>query len=293
MPNRSATALQFVRFVSLYLGCAVLTAQSLPVAAPVVPLDHYGPPLCEAAPRTVETRPIKGEAPQAARSKVEAAGALEEAGASDPTAILPADPLGNFDVARYRLADYDDCVGLGGCYWADLDAQYKRAEAAFDRLVASRKAGEKLALVMDIDETSLSGYCEMKREDYGYIRAMSDEWIVSPAAAVAIPGGVRLFNRARSAGVDVFFITGRPERQAEATARNLRAAGYQGWSGLALRHGAEASMPTIQYKAGRRAQIVAQGYRIVMNIGDQWSDLSGAPKAEVSVKLPNPFYFLP
>ena len=39
--------------------------------------------------------------------------------------------------------------------------------------------------------------------------------------------------------------------------------------------------------------IVAQGYRIILSVGDQWSDLNGDPKAEVSVKVPNPFYFLP
>jgi hypothetical protein len=30
-----------------------------------------------------------------------------------------------------------------------------------------------------------------------------------------------------------------------------------------------------------------------MSVGDQWSDLLGDPQAEVNVKLPNPFYFLP
>ena len=294
MPNSR----RFVRALFTFtLGCAFCAAQaaSTPVqgGAPVVPTDHYGPPTCDAAPKTVATKPQKGESPQTARSRVEAAAAIDAAGAQDPTAMIAAEPLENLDVARYRIADYDDCVGNGGCYWADLDAQYKRAEAAFDREVSTRKPGEKLALVLDIDETSLSGYCEMKREDYGYIRAMNDEWTVSPSAAVAIPGGVRLFNRARAAGVDVFFITGRPARQTEGTVRNLEAAGYQGWKGLALRNDEEKSMPTILYKSGRRAQIVAQGYRILMSVGDQWSDLSGTPKADVSVKLPNPFYFLP
>jgi hypothetical protein len=30
-----------------------------------------------------------------------------------------------------------------------------------------------------------------------------------------------------------------------------------------------------------------------MSVGDQWSDLNGEPRAEISVKLPNPFYYLP
>ena len=52
-------------------------------------------------------------------------------------------------------------------------------------------------------------------------------------------------------------------------------------------------MHTQDYKSDERKKIVAAGYRMVMNVGDQWSDLNGEPRAEVSVKLPNPFYFLP
>ena len=93
---------------------------------------------------------------------------------------------------------------------------------------------------------------------------MNDEWTVSPAAAVAIPGGVRLFNRVRvRRALRCSSSPAGPSADSEATARNLEAAGYHGWKGLALRNAASrSSMPTIAYKSGRRAQIVAQGYRI-------------------------------
>ncbi len=52
-------------------------------------------------------------------------------------------------------------------------------------------------------------------------------------------------------------------------------------------------MATVEYKSEERKKIVDAGYRIVMSMGDQWSDLNGEPKAEISVKLPNPFYYLP
>ena len=52
-------------------------------------------------------------------------------------------------------------------------------------------------------------------------------------------------------------------------------------------------MPTIAYKSGERRKIVAGGYRIIMSLGDQWSDLLGDPQADISIKLPNPFYFIP
>jgi hypothetical protein len=275
----------WARVVVCWLMVGVAAAQSSTAAAPVVPTDHYGPPVCGVG---------KGVAGH--RMTAEAARAEQEAGARSVGALLSAEPVENFGIERYRLADYADCVGEGGCYWADLDAQYKRAEKALAE--AKKGGGEKLAVVMDIDETTLSSYCEMKREDFGYVGPMFNGWVVSAEAAVAIPGALRLFGEAKAAGVAVFFITGRPGvggsmDQTAATAKNLEAAGFHGWAGLRLRNGEENSMTTIAYKSEERKKIVGEGYRIVMSVGDQWSDLLGEPQAGVSVKLPNPFYFLP
>jgi len=250
---------------------------------------QVGPPVCS----TAAAKKVANSATPASRPSVAATVATAEAGAADPTVLVAAEPMENFGVARYRLEDYADCVGDGGCYWTDLDAQARRAEWALDRVVASRKTGERLAMVLDIDETSLSNYCEMKREDYGFISVPFNEWEVSPEADMALPGTLRLFRKARAAGVEVFFITGRPGEQRQATARNLEAAGYKGWKGLSLREGAQKTMATVQYKSEERKKIVDAGYRIVMSVGDQWSDLNGEPRAEISVKLPNPFYYLP
>ncbi len=52
------------------------------------------------------------------------------------------------------------------------------------------------------------------------------------------------------------------------------------------------SCPTIQYKSGTRAYIESQGYDIVANFGDQYSDLLGG-YADKTFKLPNPNYYLP
>jgi hypothetical protein len=169
---RSMAESKSLRWIAATLLCGVAAAQ-----APVVPTDHYGPPTCSGA-----TAPVH-------RMSVDAARKEQEEGAGDSHALLSAEPMENFGVTRYRVADYADCVGDGGCYWADLDAQYKRAEEALKIVAAKKKAGEKLAVVMDIDETSLSGYCEFARESYGYIGSMFNAWVVSPEASVAIPGG--------------------------------------------------------------------------------------------------------
>jgi hypothetical protein len=271
-----------------YLPALLLVAGVAFSQAPVVPTDHYGPPSCGVA-KAASHRMTAG-----------AAMAEQQMGAKDAHALLSDEPMENFGIERYRLADYADCAGDDGCYWSDLDAQYKRAEAALATDVRYGH-GEKLAVVMDIDETTLSSYCEMEREDFGYVGPMFNGWVVTPEAAVAIPGALRLFAEAKATGAAVFFITGRPGRQpgdatgdeTSATARNLEAAGFHGWAGLVLRNGEENRMATIVYKSEERKKIVAKGYTLVLSVGDQWSDLLGDPGASVSVKLPNPFYFLP
>jgi len=52
------------------------------------------------------------------------------------------------------------------------------------------------------------------------------------------------------------------------------------------------SCPTIQYKSGTRAYIESQGYDIVGDFGDQFSDLEGG-FANKTFKMPNPNYYLP
>ena len=53
-----------------------------------------------------------------------------------------------------------------------------------------------------------------------------------------------------------------------------------------------ASCPTIRYKSGTRAYIESQGYDIVGDFGDQFSDLEGG-FADKVFKMPNPNYYLP
>jgi HAD superfamily, subfamily IIIB (Acid phosphatase) len=271
------------------IACSTAAAQQ----PGVVPTDHYGPPAC-----TVDAKPPV-KSPAADEARTEQKGALENS-----RIILSVDALPNFGVQRYKLQQYGDCTGDNGCYWADLDAQYKRAEAELAKQIAAKKSGEKLAIVMDIDETTLSNYCEMRREDFGYIAPLYSRWETSPEAATAIPGALRLYNKAREAGIAVFFITGRPgvpdfsagheqTDETDTTAKNLEAAGFRGYEALQLRNGTERTMPTIDYKSSERERIVRRGYRIIMSLGDQWSDLLGDPQADISIKLPNPFYFIP
>jgi len=84
---------------------------------------------------------------------------------------------------------------------------------------------------------------------------------------MALPGTRRLFSRAQVAGVEVFYITGRPEDQTAATAKSLEAAGYRWWKGLSLREGPQKNMATVEFKSEQRKKIVDAAHRIVMSVG--------------------------
>lgn len=47
------------------------------------------------------------------------------------------------------------------------------------------------------------------------------------------------------------------------------------------------------YKSEKRGEMEKEGYRILGNSGDQWSDLLGSSMSIRSFKLPNPMYHIP
>jgi predicted secreted acid phosphatase len=190
--------------------------------------------------------------------------------------------------------------------------QYKQS-GAYDRDVAqllgkaqkfiARRADEvsKPAIVLDIDETSLSNWPQLVANDFGYIPAGPCDalpagpcgvrsWETS-ARAEAITPTLTLFKQARARGVAVFFISGRRESERSATENNLRQAGYEDWAGVVLRPPSSTGSPA-PFKAGERQKIAAQGYTIIANIGDQPSDLSGGYSGRTFL-VPNPFYRIP
>ena len=186
-----------------------------------------------------------------------------------------------------------------GAYDRDLNKVAGKAQA----YVAMRAAQvAKPALVLDIDETSLSNLPVELADDFAYLpqnipckRAMKDpcgfdNW-VEAAWAKPIDGTLALFNLAKAHHVSVFFITGRHENQEDVTVKNLKAAGYEEWAGLTLRPQGD-NRSVIAYKFAAREKIAEQGFTIIANVGDQHSDLAGG-YAERAYKLPNPFYYIP
>ena len=179
------------------------------------------------------------------------------------------------------LREYHD----SGRYEADLDAVDEAAEGYLNEHLSTGK--DKPALVLDIDETSLSNYAGLVAS--GFTAAGLVPTAVS-GTATAIPGTLKLYHDAISHKVAVFFITGRGSELQSVTETNLRDVGYdEGWSGLSFKP-TEADTET--FKSSTRREIEKHGYQIVVNVGDQQSDLDGG-YARRDFELPDPFYYIP
>src|SRR5262249_46864225 len=139
--------------------------------------------------------------------------------------------------------------------------------------------------------------------DFGYIpNATCDSLPDGPcgdhawelaAKAEAIAPTLDLFKAAKAKNVTIFFITGRHEAGdlRDATEKNLRAAGYDGWKAVLMRpSGVYKSVQ--EFKTAKRAEIEGQNFFIIANVGDQASDLNGG-HADRVFRVPNPFYFIP
>jgi predicted secreted acid phosphatase len=141
------------------------------------------------------------------------------------------------------------------------------------------------AIVLDIDDTSLSSYDCLEPVDFDRRAGWP---CLRRARMPAIPQTLGLFRYARGREVAVFFITGRHERRRRATVGNLRREGYTGsWTLYTRPRQRARARPG--WKARVRRAISRRGYEIVVNVGDQRSDLTGG-YALRAFKLPNPMY---
>jgi predicted secreted acid phosphatase len=158
------------------------------------------------------------------------------------------------------------------------------------RIARGAKGDKKLAIVFDVDETTLSNLSHMHTRDFGYVPREWDAWVASGRAPAIIPVQT-IYDTAVRGKIDVFFITGRPESARASTERNLRDVGYDTWTQIFFMppEREDVTMTTRGFKIDTRRQLEQQGYLIIANVGDQNSDLAGG-FAERTFKLPNPFY---
>jgi predicted secreted acid phosphatase len=153
--------------------------------------------------------------------------------------------------------------------------------------LAAHLSDLKPAIVLDVDDTSLSSYRCLKKVDFQRGKAdCSGNGTMPPIKQTR-----SLYRYARRHHVTVFFVTGRRAVMRATTIANLHRAGYQGRIRIKLRPNQEAPGTHDGWKARTRARIEARGYRIIANVGDQRSDLDGG-HALRAFKLPNPMYVI-
>ncbi|SNB69778.1 acid phosphatase [Arboricoccus pini] len=201
-------------------------------------------------------------------------------------------------------ADLDAYVDEGR-YFSDIVEAVSGAQAKVAQRLRHKRSNERLAIVLDVDETALSNLSEIQANGYAYFEELPcpitrgvpsspcgfAAWAQS-GAAPAIEATLDLYRFARDQGVAVFFVSNRAETLRDATSRNLRSAGFDRWDGLVLEPAAANFESAADFKSAERKTIEAKGYTIILTMGDQWSDLLGGA-AEAWVKLPNPFYYIP
>lgn len=149
--------------------------------------------------------------------------------------------------------------------------------------------------VFSIDGTLLSNIPYYSENGYGtevFNSTLYDEWVLR-GEATTLPETIKNYNKLLSLGFKIVLISGRTEDKREVTVANLKAAGYDSWHKLILKdpetyNGKNA----LAYKTAERGKLVKSGYRIIGNIGDQWTDLLGSHKGLRSFKLPNPMYYI-
>ncbi|GAA1967515.1 HAD family acid phosphatase [Amycolatopsis minnesotensis] len=233
------------------------------------------------------------------------AGGASAIASSDDAARAPKEPANIGQVKNDVKAYYGDYLDAAGKHhysdtgkWAADTA--KQVDAAKRYLSKRLVDGVKNpAIVLDIDDTSESTYGWEADNDFGF-DPVKQQKAIDSGEFTAIKPTLGLARWASEHGVRVYFLTGRKQSQGPASLKNLANEGYptpaeayfkpEGAAPPYLPCGLTCN--TVQYKSGTRAHIASTGTTIVLNLGDQFSDLEGG-YAEKPVKLPNPMYYLP
>ncbi|MER6076137.1 HAD family acid phosphatase [Streptomyces sp. NPDC001817] len=127
-------------------------------------------------------------------------------------------------------------------------------------------SSRKLAIVFDIDNTTLASYFH-------------------PFTEPAVQAVLQLAQFAHQRGVAVMFVTGRLEFIDPITWLSLNNSGYP-VDALYSRDWDQLLEPLQTFKTDQRIAIEQQGYTIISNLGNNWSDLDGG-HAERTFKLPD------
>ncbi|CAL5361283.1 unnamed protein product [Camellia sinensis] len=207
-----------------------------------------------------------------------------------------------FGVETHNIIDWktvpQSCENYIGHYM--LGDQYREDSKAVVDQALSYAQSLKLAgdgkdvWVFDIDETTLSNLPYYAHHGFGvepYNATIYNKW-ANEGEAPALPESLRLYKKLLSLKFKVVFLTGRPESQRNVTANNLKKVGYHTLEKLLLRGSADIGTTAVTYKSNQREKLEKEGYRVLGNMGDQWSDILGTHIGNRTFKLPDPMYYI-
>lgn len=174
-----------------------------------------------------------------------------------------------------------------GNYDADIQTVATEATRWLEQRTATKKSGERLAVVFDLDETLFRNWPHIAETDFAYDPLVWDRWVIA-AKAPAINPVRDVYRAARRLNVAVFLLTARREKYRDATQQNLQLIECADCTAL-LCAPSESKLSNGAFKSGERKRLTAEGWTIIANIGDQSSDFVGG-FSERDFKIPDPFY---
>jgi predicted secreted acid phosphatase len=180
-------------------------------------------------------------------------------------------------------------AGIKYTYTAEYRKQFADAIADARKAVVEHMNEARPAVVADIDETILDNREEFETHpDFKW--AEFERWM-QKADAPTLKPTADFLGWARKQGFAVFLITGRPEHDRAATIQNLVRRGIA-YDALYMRPGDDMKDVAEEVKTAWRKKIEDMGFKVVVNIGDQFSDLYGGYSIDCE-KLPNKMYYIP
>ncbi len=206
-----------------------------------------------------------------------------------PTSSVVACPCGEFTLPK---GDHiATSVSLEkGLKFSDTPQYKEQFEAAIKGATETcrRQTGKnRLAIVSDIDETLLDNRAFFRSQ----VQA-KDPWEAFPdwvkeAKAPLLQPTAEFLSWARKQGIAIFLVTGRTEDLRASTIANLIHAGIS-YDGLYMRQIGD-KRSAVDVKTEYRKEIEQCGFKVVVNIGDQPTDLLGGQSEDCQL-LPNEMY---
>uniref|UniRef100_A0A803MPU2 Acid phosphatase 1 n=2 Tax=Chenopodium quinoa TaxID=63459 RepID=A0A803MPU2_CHEQI len=203
---------------------------------------------------------------------------------------VEANNAGNWSAVPDRCLEFVKDYMTGDRYKSDFGLTAKNT-LEFAKSVDIAEDG-KDAWIFDVDETLISFLPYY--ESHGFGKTDQKEFVKWGLRnkLPALQASLSLYKEIHQLGFKIFLLTGRPEWFRNFTTTNLAEAGYSDWERLILRQPSDENKKAIDYKPEKRKQLLDEGYRIIGNVGDQWSDLMGYPIAQRSFKYPNLMYYV-